>query len=243
MVVAIAYVARNAVTASHDVGGRTAMVVDLTSALRVGLLQMSTMAGVVCVATVGAALGGATGGAEERLLADLEPSARRRWSSRFLTLLLALVSGTVLSALLTMALAIVQALRAGAAIGIGAAHWPAVGQVGWHAALVMVGLAAAGVLVSEYLATSPAAVVAVAVGGTWSMFLLGQVLGHAGDVVLPSAWVARWLHLAGDDYGVEYLWTSGAYAGGRALAGCAVAAVAIACAVLGVGRAGAVERR
>jgi hypothetical protein len=238
----IAFVARNDVVSRHAIAGRVVMSLDLSTVMRVGVLQMSTMAGVVVAATVGAALAGATGHAEEQLLATLEPRSGRRWSTGFATIVMALLVATVAAVLLTAAAGALQAHRLHAPLRIAAHHWPGLQAASLHGGLTMLGLASVAVLISQRLSTSPAVIVAVAVGGTWAMFLLQQLLGAAGDVALPTAWVARWLHLATEDYGVAYLWTTGAYADGRSPAGGAIAVMALGCAFIGWRQAGAVER-
>lgn len=226
VVLVIAVRARNATGLLVDDG--TSARVMVGAALRIALLQMSTLAGMVVAAVGASALSGFVSTRRgEELAAILEPRAGRRWTLRYVTVVLFIACGAVLTALATLGAGLVQALRLDRTVELSLGRWSAIGDVVVHAALPVATFAAIATLLAVLLRGSPAIVGAAAVGGTQALLLLQHLMGARGDLMMPTAWVARWLHLPASDFGVAYLWTVGSFDSGRVAAGCAVAVVAV----------------
>lgn len=227
VVLAIAFRARNA-SALLNVDGETSVRVTIGAALRIAVLQMSTLAGMVVAAVGASTLAGFLSSRRgEQFAALLEPRAGRRWALRYLAVALLVACGAVLTALATLGAGVLQALRLDRSVELSLGEWRAVSDVVIHAALPVATFAAIAVLLASLLRGSPAVAGAAAVGGTQAMLLLQHLMGARGDVLVPTAWVARWLHLQASDFGIAYVWTAGSFDRGRVLAGCAVAVLAL----------------
>jgi hypothetical protein len=242
LVVAVVVVrARNAPIHLDGAPPAPARVV-LLDAVRVGLLQASTMAGVAVAAIGSASLSTLLSSRRaEEVAALLEPRAVRRWGLRVGAVLAVVVAAASVIALATYPVAVLQAHRLGRPVELAVGDWGLVAGVAARAPLVVAMLAAVSILVAAALRSTPAVGAAVAVGGTQALLLAQHLLGPLGDRLVPTAWVARWLRLSGQEFGVAYYWTVGTYGGGRAAAGVAIAALAAGAGLAGgllTGRAG-----
>lgn len=232
VVVVIATRARNAPTVLVE--GEDGVQVALAGSVRIAVLQMSTLAGMVVAAIGAAALSTFVSTRQgEQFISGLEPCAIRRWLLRFLTVLAFLSAGALLATTATYGAGLVQASRLAGPVRPVMGEWQAVGGVLAHAALPMAAFAAIAILLSALLRGSPAVAAAAAAGGTQALLLLQHLVGTRGDIVVPTAWVARWLDLPARDFGVAYLWTTGSFDTGRAAAGAAVAVAALIVGILG----------
>lgn len=198
------------------------------------LLIMATLAGVAVAAAGAAALAGfLVGGRSEQLAALLEPRALRRWVLRYLAVLLFIAMAILAATAVTFAAATVQALRIDRPLALELGGAGQVHRVFLRALLPMASFAAVGVFLASVLRGNPAVAVVTAAGGVLAMLLLQHLMGARGDIVLPTAWVGRWLDLPAGDFGVAYFWTAGSFGRGQLAAGVAVAIFALVTAAAG----------
>jgi hypothetical protein len=228
----VALRARNAdglVQASADGHAGTVL---LGEAGRLAGLSLATLVGLaVATAVATTVVPGNPGPRGEETMALREPGHARRLALRAVAVSSVLVATLVLAAGLLAAVAGAQLVRAGVTPGIDVgATRPQLETLARVAALLPV-LAAVGLLVAALVPSNPAVAVAASTGGAAAMLMLQHLMGHAGDVALPSGWLARWLHLASADFGDAYVWTSGSFSSGRWLAGLGILAIAVAAAI------------
>jgi hypothetical protein len=200
----------------------------LGEAGRLAGLSLATLVG-LAVAT--AVVPGNPGPRGEETMALREPDHARRLALRAVAVTSVLVASLVLAAGLLAAVAVVQLVRAGVTPGIDLGATRLQMETLARVAVVLPVLAAVGLLVAALVPSNPAVAVAASTGGAAAMLMLQHLMGHAGDVALPSAWLGRWLHLASADFGDGYVWTIGSFSSGRWLAGLGILAIAIAAAI------------
>lgn len=227
IVLAIAARARNAPGMLDQDPAAHPHAVALVGAFRIACLQMSTMAGLAIAAASAATLSGFVSHPRgEEMMSILEPAATRRWLLRLLSVIFMMLAGIVLTTTFTYIAGAVQAARLGGRIQLTVGEWSQGAAVFGHSIVVVVAFAAVAVLTASLFRANPAVAAAASLGVTEALLLLQHLLGSVGDYVVPTAWVARWLHLPARDYGVGYIWTSGAFASHRGVAGVAVATLA-----------------
>jgi hypothetical protein len=228
----VALRARNAdglVQASADGHAGTVL---LGEAGRLAGLSLATLVGLaVATAVATTVVPGNPGPRGEETMALREPGHARRLALRAVAVTSVLAASLVLAAGLLAAVAATQLARAGVTPGIdlGVTH-PQIETLA-RVAVVLPVLAAVGLLVAALIPSNPAVAVAASTGGATAMLMLQHLMGHAGDVALPSAWLGRWLHLASADFGNGYVWTVGSYSSGRWLAGLGILAIAAGAAI------------
>lgn len=233
VVLAVAVHARNA--PGLLIEDSDAQLVAPLYAFRVACLQMSTIAGLVIASACAATLAGYGSRTRcEELLAILEPNAARRWFLRVLSVLLVLLAAIGLTTLATFGAGFVQAVRLGRGVRLANGDWGGAFATFAQAITVGAAFAAVAVLVGSLLRANPPIAAALTVGAAQALLFLQHLLGGLGDVIIPTAWIGRWLHLPARDYGVGYLWTTGAFANHQAAAGLAVATLAAAASVAGL---------
>lgn len=233
-----AFRARNA-PVGIDESGATAHLAD---ALRIALLQSATMAGVVLAGTAGASLAAfVSADRSEETMSILEPSWWRRWALRQIAILAFLSTAILMIAGAVFAAAFVQASRLPGTAQVALGKWDELPLLSARVLLVLLLFASGSVVLASLLRGNPALVIGVSVAGVLSLLLLQHLTGGLGAVIVPTAWIGRWLHLVGDDFGAGYFWTSGAFSGARAPAGLGIAVLSFFFAIVGsaiVARAG-----
>jgi hypothetical protein len=235
MLCAAGFVALRARNADGLVRGSAdghAGTVLLGEAGRLAGLSLATLVGLaVATAVATAVVPGNPGPRGEETMALREPGHARRLALRAVAVTSVLVASLVLAAGLLAAVAAAQLVRAGVTPGIDLGATRPQMETLARVAVALPVLAAVGLLVAALVPSNPAVAVATSTGGAAAMLMLQHLMGHAGDVALPSAWLGRWLHLASADFGDGYVWTIGSFSSGRWFAGLGILAIAAAAAI------------